>query len=609
MSNLLAQEASPYLQRHKDNPIAWFPWCDSAFLKAKNENKPIFISIGYCASHWCRIMEKESFQNLELANFINNHFVCIKVDKDERPDIDRYYQEVYQIINRRPGGWPTSIFATPENKPFYAGNYIPLTTQDDTLGFTQLTSVIAQKVAQKDIQIFNNANDITTHIQEIIHPTQATKLSRDIATIFLQQATMNYQEGSGGFTVAPKFPHTSTLNFLLNIALIQDNASAKEMLLHTLKQMQQGGMYDIVEGGFCRYSVDENWQVPHPEKTCADNALLIQLYTLASLHFKEASFITTAQESADFMLNTMQENHLFYSVNDAKQEDGANDYYTFSIEELEAILTAAHYSKEDIDAIHITLNTQVSQPSFTLHFNGQIRPTWLKHLKSDLYTLRQQRIKPFIDKSIQVVSNAMMIRSLFVLSITQEQYLENAIASLDALLNTLLIDGELYHVVQIGQQPTIKAFLEDYAYLGVALMQGYDQTCDERYIIMAQQLANQALEHFYDRGRWFFTRGDLQTQAHTRDSGYPGEIGVMVELLLSLGSIVDQKYRNFAFKTLEYYSFDVSQRPLHFPTMSNQMYRYVCGDSLIKDEHHTLLRLHTNTLPHYPYTYKKAIKK
>ena len=612
MSNRLALEDSPYLQQHKNNPIDWYPWCDEAFKKAKDENKPIFISIGYSSCHWCHVMEKEVFESEDVASFVNNHFVCIKVDKEERPDIDKYYQEVYQMLNRRPGGWPTSIFATPENKPFFAGTYIPPVSRENMLGFTELTTIIAEKVAQKDAQIFNNADEIVGYLQQTNTPTQATKLTADIAKSFFKQAQFNYQKHSGGFSVSPKFPHTSTLNFLLDIYLTQTLPEAKEMVIHTLKQMQLGGMYDLVEGGFCRYSVDEKWLVPHFEKMTYDNGLLCQLYTRAFTHFQEPSFLTTAKESADFMLQSMQEDNLFYSASDADTEGEEGKYFIYNPQEVTTALQTKGYDdvkiKEILSTLDITQEGNFEGQSI-VRLESEHRETWFDDVKAVLVAIRETRVAPFIDKKIQVSWNAMMIKALFMLGSIESHYLKSAQAHLDALLNTMLLEGQLYHSTLIHKEPKVKAFLEDYAYLGVALVEGYKQTCDERYIIMAQQLANQALEQFYDNGRWLFSRGEFETEADTRDSSYPGEVGVMIDLLLSVGSIIDEKYRRFAFKSLEYYSFDVSKKPLHFPYMSHQMLRYVLGDRIIKASHDKLLEANQalNTIT-YPFVLSYAQK-
>jgi len=610
MSNRLAQEDSPYLQQHKDNPIDWWPWCDEAFEKAKNENRSIFISIGYSSCHWCHVMEKEVFESEEVASFVNNHFICIKVDKEERPDIDKYYQEVYQMLNRRPGGWPTSIFATPDNKPFFAGTYIPPESRDNMLGFSELTSIIAQKVGEKDEQIFKNADEIANFLQRSNRPTQATKLTANIAKSFLKQAEFNYQPQYGGFSVSPKFPHTSTLSFLLDIHLTQESQSAKEMIVHTLKQMQLGGMYDLVEGGFCRYSVDEMWLVPHFEKMSYDNALLCQLYTNAYKHFHEESFLTTAKESAEFMLKSMSEDNLFYSASDADTEGVEGKYFVYTPEEVTQKLSESGYSDAQIKTILSDLDIRRSgnfEGDNIVRFEEELRPEWFENVMKKLLDIRQTRTAPFIDKKVQVSWNAMMIKALFILSSVDKDYIKIAQKSLDALLNTMLIEGELFHSTLIHKTPKVKAFLEDYAYLGVALMQGYQQTFDERYIIMAQQLANQALEQFYDGGRWLFSRGEFETEADTRDSSYPGEVGVMIDLLLSLGSLVDDKYRRFAFKSLEYYSFDVHKKPLHFPYMASQILRYVSGDRIIKGTHAALLDVNTALL-NYPYARYQAIK-
>jgi len=256
MSNRLAMEDSPYLQQHKDNPVDWFAWGEEAFTKAKAENKAIFISIGYSSCHWCHVMEETVFENQECAAILNESFVCIKVDREERPDIDKHYQEVHMLLNRRSGGWPTSIFCTPQNKPFFAGTYIPpepRMANVEGMGFKQLTTIIAAKVKENDPKLFQNADEISAFLNHHEQPKEASILKEEFVKNFMLQAKNNYEPKEGGFSVAPKFPHASTLNALLSIERLYQDTSAKAMILHTLKSMKKGGMYDLVDGGFCRY--------------------------------------------------------------------------------------------------------------------------------------------------------------------------------------------------------------------------------------------------------------------------------------------------------------------------------------------------------------------
>ena len=334
MSNRLKPEDSPYLQQHKDNPVDWYPWCEEAFKRAKKENKAIFISIGYSSCHWCHVMKEKVFQNQVCADILNQNFICIKVDREERPDIDKYYQEVYMLLNRRSGGWPTSIFCTPDNKPFYAGTYIAPESKENSIegmGFIELTKLIAERISQNDEQILKNADEIEHFLRQQEHPKEATVLKEDFVKNFMHQVKNNYDTKYGGFSAAPKFPHTSTLGTLLVIDKLYNDKAAKAMVLHTLKSMKIGGMYDLVDGGFCRYSVDDKWMIPHFEKMLYDNALLCELYTNAYLTYKDEEFLDTAKETADFWHSHMSEDYLMYSASDADSKGEEGVYYTYCL--------------------------------------------------------------------------------------------------------------------------------------------------------------------------------------------------------------------------------------------------------------------------------------
>lgn len=585
MSNMLIHEDSPYLQQHKDNPVDWMPWCDEAFAKAKAENRAIFISIGYSSCHWCHVMEHEVFENEEIAAYLNAHFVSIKVDKEERPDIDKHYQEVHQLLNRRAGGWPTSIFSTPENKPFFAGTYIPPKPQGQTMGFQELIEIIAPKVAERDPKLFQNADEIESFLRPSDKPTEATRLQLRITDTFVKQAGHNYEKAYGGFSVTPKFPHVSTLTALLNIAILNNDTDTKEMVRFTLEQMHLGGMYDLVEGGFCRYSTDEQWLVPHFEKMTYDNGLLIELYTRAALYFGDKSFLVTAKESADFMLKTMAEDHLFYSASDADTEGEEGKYFVYGFEEVSALLSENGYKKTQIETIMAALSITPGgnfEGQNVLRLSVDERPEWFNDVMALLQSLRQKRVYPFIDKKVQVSWSAMMISSLFALSDIDKSYLDKATAHLDRLLETMYLDARLYHSALIHKEPKVEAFLEDYAYLGRALVKAYESTFNEHYLILAQQLANTALTNYYEEGRWYFSKGEFVTEADIGDSSYPGSVGVIVDLLLSLGSLIDPKYTHFGFKTLEYYSAKLSKTPVYFPYLLDQAHRYLQEDRIVK---------------------------
>jgi len=585
MSNRLALEDSPYLQQHKDNPVDWYPWGDEAFEKAKREHKAIFISIGYSSCHWCHVMEHEVFENAAIATYLNAHFVSIKVDREERPDIDKHYQELHMLLNRRPGGWPTSIFSTPENKAFYAGTYIPPEPKDKMIGFMQLLEIIAPKVAENDAKLFENAEEIQTYLKPKEHPAQATKLSATLAETFIKNVTHTFEPTYGGFSIAPKFPHTSTLNTMMSIYQLEPNEEIKSMLTHTLDNMAAGGIYDLVDGGFCRYSVDTQWLVPHFEKMTYDNGLLSQVYLNAYRIFGISRYLEIARDIVSFMQDFMMENELFYSASDADSEGEEGKYFVYTRSEVFQAIKNSGFTEDE--AKKMTMRLSVSKGgNFEAHniirFADLQQPKWFKDVRGALQAIRKSRTYPFIDKKVQTSWNAMMITSLFELAKYNTSILDQALRSLDTLLKVMMPNNRLMHSALIHKEPKIEAFLEDYAYLGVALITAYELTCNEGYLITAQQMANTALEHYYEQGRWYFSRGEFTTEADMGDNTYPGSIGVIIDLLLSLGSLVDEKYRHFAFKSLEYYSHELFKRPIYYPYLSDQALRYIHEDHIFK---------------------------
>jgi uncharacterized protein YyaL (SSP411 family) len=303
MANHLKNEHSPYLQQHADNPVDWYPWGEEAFAKAQKEHKPIFLSIGYSSCHWCHVMERESFEDKKIAKLLNEHFVPIKVDREERPDIDKHFQEVYQLMNGRPGGWPASIFLTEERKPFYSATYIPPEPRYGMMGFATLLETIAQKYKSAKPTLLEEAEKVLKHLHPDKEKIQATKLDSSIVNRAIEHAELLYDHRFGGFSKAPKFPQSSLLDLLLDLYLLTENKAALTMVEKQLFHMAKGGLRDLVEGGFCRYSTDNEWLVPHFEKMTYDNAQLAALY-LKAYHITENTFYKdVAFEPIDFMLD------------------------------------------------------------------------------------------------------------------------------------------------------------------------------------------------------------------------------------------------------------------------------------------------------------------
>ncbi len=605
MANRLKNEHSPYLQQHADNPVDWYPWGEEAFEKARKENKAIFLSIGYSSCHWCHVMEDESFKDESTAKILNEHFVAVKVDREERPDIDKHFQEVYQLMNQRPGGWPTSIFLTQERKPFYSATYIPDEPRYGMMSFSSLLEVIADKYSKEKALLTEKADEILRFLNPKEDRIQATKLDLSIIGRVSDQAKQLFDNTNGGFNKAPKFPQASMLDLLLDLYRITGDKETRDMALHSLTCMAKGGLRDLVEGGFCRYSTDNEWLIPHFEKMTYDNALLAEVY-LKAYHVSGKDFYrSVAFETIDFMIENMSEDGLFYSASDADTEGEEGKYFVYTYEKALKSFDKAGIPKEEhaalAEALHITKEG---------NFEGKniVRiedPTHndIPYYDEAIHALKKRREKrthPFIDKKVLVSWNAMMIKTLFRASRADNAYLKPALRSLDALLKSMYINSELFHSTLMGKKPKIKAFLEDYAYLAETLIEAYESTLDETYLMTATKLTNSAIEKYFAQGKWKFSRGEFETNADIYDSSYPSSVATMLSVLYSISSLVDVVYKKFVFKTLEIYSYDIMRQPISTPRMSRMVIRYLKDDVIIKAKEDVLKKhiKELDTLPH-----------
>lgn len=615
MSNKLINEDSPYLLQHAQNPVDWYPWCDEAFNKAKKENKAIFLSIGYSSCHWCHVMERESFESDEIAKILNKHFVSIKVDREERPDIDRHYQEVYQLMNGRPGGWPTTIFLSHDLKPFYSATYIPPEPRYGMMAFDQLLDTIAKKYREDKDTLIEKGVEILSHLDPKLDKVEATKLDLSIIKRYEDQAKQLFDSNNGGFNKAPKFPQVSTLALLLDIYRLNGDKESMDMVVSTLDAISRGGLYDRIDGGFCRYSTDDKWLVPHFEKMTYDNALLSQLYLKAYLLTTDELYKNIAFETIDFMLSKMSEEHLFYSASDADTNGVEGDYFVYSYSEVMEKCNSSNIPKDGIEKLLAQFN--ISKEG---NFEGKNivcidDPRAIDDIEyyeealELLRELRRDKIYPDIDKKIQLSWNSMMIKSLFIASSIDDRYLQIAIDSLDKLMDTFYIDEELYHTTIIGKTPKIKAFLEDYAYLCDTLIEAYETTLNELYLIIAVKLANAAIEKYFAQGIWKFSRGEFETKADIYDSSYPSAMATMLSSLLSISSLVDSVYKKFVYRTLEIHSYNVMRQPISSPQMSHAVIRYLKDDIIIKAEESKLLpHIKERYTLSYPFSYIKIDK-
>ncbi len=543
MANRLASETSPYLRQHAHNPVNWYPWCQDAFERSRTLNLPIFLSIGYSSCHWCHVMEREVFEDREIAEFLNSHMVCIKVDREERPDIDKYFQEVFQVMNSRAGGWPLSIFLTPSMKPVFAATYVPPRSREGVTGFLDLIRMIQNAWMERPTLLEKGGSQVLEYLEALQEEGdgQASAVPPDIGRRFLDQAVSAYDPEYGGFSHAPKFPSASIINLLLVIGRFQGSDMAVKMALHSLECMAAGGLYDLVDGGFCRYSVDEKWLVPHFEKMTYDNGLLCESYFRAWQLSGQKSFLETAVHTARFMLDKMQKNGLFFSSSDADSQGEEGRYFVYSYREvLDALVEEGGFTEEQAREVASALSiTKYGnfEGSNIVRLRGKMRPQWLERAMAVLSAIRASRPYPSIDHKVITAWNAMMLKALFFLSRSQDRFREPAIRCADTLFEKMFREGVLYHSSMPDSEPVIRAFLDDYAFLADAMLTAYQETLDSRFLQRAKLLARQAVELFYHEGSWYFSTGDFPVRAKSADSAYPSSAAVMVSALITLGTV------------------------------------------------------------------------
>jgi len=558
--NRLINEDSPYLLQHAYNPVDWYAWSEEAFEKAISENKPIFLSIGYSACHWCHVMEREVFENEELARILNERFVSIKVDREERPDIDKHFQHIHYIITRRSGGWPTSIFLTPDKKPFFAATYISPKSKQGMMGFGEVVTMLSNKLRDEPQEVYRVVGDIE-RIAANTEQKRKEKVDFHVLPLLKEAVLKNFDHEDGGIMGEPKFPHAALLMLLLK----SRDEELISVAAHTLKCMAKGGMYDIVDGGFCRYSVDSFWLVPHFEKMSYDNALLIETYAKAYEITKEPLFLRIAKECADFMLQKMSESNLFYSASDADSDGEEGKYFVYSRQEAYDACIAA--GVEDVDKTLRTLGF-----SKIGNFEGKNIPRnetfesgeEVRKALAALKKLRASRTYPFIDKKIICSWNAMMISALFVLSRTDGSYrlaAERGLLTLESKLNK---EGKLYHCALVDKEPKIEAFFEDYAFLAKAYLDAYLTTDNRDYKKEALEIIRRAADIFYKDGVWMLSVGEFETAAEANDGSYSSPIGIVCEVL---GYFKDET-GDILHSTMGTYSAEIRSYPIYHAALA-----------------------------------------
>ncbi len=609
MANRLKDEQSPYLRQHANNPVDWYPWCDEAFLRAKDEDKLIFLSIGYSACHWCHVMERESFENEEIAKILNDNFISIKVDKEERPDIDRHFQEVFITMNGRAGGWPLSIFMTHKKVPVYSAVYIPAESKYGMIGFAQLLQSLSKKYKKSRYELLQKGNDVLRFL-EPKKSIKATKIDETLQDRLINQINTLFDKKNGGFSQAPKFPHSSTLKASIELYMLNGGSELKRVVEYSLDMMTKGGLYDHIDGGFCRYSTDSVWLIPHFEKMTYDNALMAEVLIYAGRRFKNQKYLNLAYQTIDFMLEKMSKNGLFFSASDADSKEGEGYYFTYDYDEvIEALKeVGVKHPKELANRLGITPSGNFEGRNIVrLDSIEYINDPQIKKAFQVLKEMRNKREYPSIDKKVITSWNSMMIKTLFVASRADSKYLKKAQKSLKAL-NEKMRDGvKLYHSALIDKEPKIDGFLEDYAYYCDMLIEGYRSTLDETLLIDAMNLCNEAIKRFYANGKWRISDGEFKDFEQDTDTSYPSSVAVMIDAMLSIRSLADDVYEKFIYRTLEIHSYDLMRQPISRPLLAMCAIRYQKEDIIVKAKEEKLSPLIPKIdICSYPWIYPKT---
>ena len=557
MPNQLAGESSPYLLQHQDNPVDWHPWAPQALERSRVEEKPIFLSIGYSACHWCHVMEHESFEDEEIAAFLNEHFISIKVDREERPDLDQIYMHAVTGLTGH-GGWPMSVFLTPDLQPFHGGTYWPPRPSRGMPGFLQVLDAVNNVWNSERERAVQIASQLTEHLQNVgrVEPT-AGVLRPELLGAAETSLRRSFDFAHGGFGGAPKFPHPMDLQALLRVWRRNESTGALEMVRLNLDKMAAGGIYDHLAGGFARYSVDERWLVPHFEKMLYDNALLAGCYLDATLATGDQRYGHVARETLDYILNYMTDAEGgFHSTEDADSEGVEGKFYVWTPAEIREVLGESLADKfcyvydvsdqgnfEDSNILNLPKTVEQCAALRGWDVNELVQE--LGEARPKLLAVRDQRIRPGKDDKVLVSWNGLMIDSMARAAgiLNDNRYLDAATRAADFIQRSMRRDdGRLLHSWRHGVA-RLDAYLDDYTCLANGLVTLYEAGFEERWIDEAVRLADTVLEHFRDddEGGFFFTADDheqlISRNKDLQDSSVPSGNSMAALMLLRLGRL------------------------------------------------------------------------
>ena len=565
MPNRLAHESSPYLLQHANNPVDWYPWNDEAIQRSRDTQKPIFLSIGYSACHWCHVMEHESFESAAIAQLLNDNFVCIKVDREERPDLDQIYMHAVMMMNGGRGGWPMSVFLTPKLQPFFGGTYWPPHRKMGMPGFDEVIAAVLDAWNNRRDDAIHHAQQVTDRIEQVGSSAQTDESVPLTEALLLNvpgQLEQAFDATYGGFGAAPKFPHSMELQVLLRVDHRQSSTAARQMVTVSLDRMAAGGIYDHLGGGFARYSVDARWLVPHFEKMLYDNALLAAAYLDSHLATGNQAHARIVRETLDYLLRDMtDEAGGFYSTEDADSEGVEGKFYVWSKKEIldqlgeevgERFCTvydvseAGNFEGQNI----LNLPRPIEQVVEANGWDLAELESELAAARAKLFSVREVRVRPGLDDKVIVCWNGLAIDAFARAArvFDESRYRVAAEKAASFLFEQMReSNGRLLHCWRNGQAK-LMAYLDDYAALGNALVSLYEANFDSRWIDWATELADLVLEHFADaEGGSFFYTADDHEQLITRnkdlqDGSVPSGNSLAACLFVRLGKLTGRTH-------------------------------------------------------------------
>jgi hypothetical protein len=604
MANRLAQETSPYLQQHADNPVDWYAWNPDTLRLAREQDKPILLSIGYSACHWCHVMAHESFEDPEVAAVMNAHFINIKVDREERPDIDHIYQTAHHLLTQRNGGWPLTMFLSPDGTPFFGGTYFPKQARYSLPAFPDLLKRVAQVYAQNRAELAEQGHQLIAALAQTVpqsSPAGITLQDKPLA-LAVQQNMELFDNANGGFGSAPKFLHPAELDLLLRRSHVTGDEQSRHAVHFTLQQMAHGGLYDQLGGGFCRYSVDASWDIPHFEKMLYDNGLLLALYSDAWQDSGDPLFARIVDQTAAWVMREMQSpDGGYHSSLDADSEHEEGKFYVWQRNDIRALLSAEEYAvvkpyygldstpNFENRAWNLRISASPEQIAGHLDIAQERAEALLESAREKLFGAREQRIRPGRDEKILGAWNGLMIAGMARAArvFDRPDWLHSAQRAVDFVRATLWRNGKLLATCKDGKAH-LNAYLDDHAFLLNALLELLQAEYRGTDLAFAVQLGDALLSRFEDRqnGGFYFTSHDhevlIQRNKIGPDNATPSGNGIAAQALLRLSLVTGEtKYAEAAGRCLKLFFPALQQSAAYHSSLCTALAEYLQPPALL----------------------------